>query len=339
MYAKSRLSQWTAWLRLADRNYLDSRHEYRIIPSGIISRKMDISLNTDCPKTVSLAARKLLMKAQTRAFTLLELLVVIVTVAILGAMLLPALASTRGNSQKITCLNNLKQVGMAFRTWEGNHNGKYPMAVAKTSGGASDYLAHSSSTPPSINAPASNFYVPGMAYMVMSNELAATKILFCPSDNIHPGSATNFTYQDLLGLSSSIVNQSEPGENGSAFTKISYFVNADAQEANPQDVMTGDDNIGNAGVSSATAAASYRFGGSSFSEAITTASSSTCVGLTSVAWAGSSWWSWTTYDFHQKSGDVGMADGSCQSLTISGLHYYLNYSTNSAPDEAFNFMP
>jgi hypothetical protein len=39
------------------------------------------------------------------------------------------------------------------------------------------------------------------------------------------------------------------------------------------------------------------------------------------------------------SGNLGMADGSCQSATIAGLHYYLSNSTNSAPFEAVNFMP
>src|ERR1017187_8674452 len=76
----------------------------------------------------------------TKAFTLIELLVVVMIIAVLAAMLLPALAATRGNSQKITCINNLKQIGLAFRTWEASHGSRFPQAVTWSSGGANEYL-------------------------------------------------------------------------------------------------------------------------------------------------------------------------------------------------------
>ena len=68
----------------------------------------------------------------TKAFTLIELLVVLMIIAVLSAMLLPALAATKGNSQKIYCINNLKQIGLAFRTWEASHNSRFPQAVTFT---------------------------------------------------------------------------------------------------------------------------------------------------------------------------------------------------------------
>jgi hypothetical protein len=176
----------------------------------------------------------------------------------------------------------------------------------------------------------------------MSNQLATSKILFCPSDNIHPGSATNLSYNDLLGVAtptSPNPPSAQAGEPGAYSSKISYFVNGDATEANPQDIMTGDDNIGNNGATTATAAANYRFGGSTVSEQqVSTANSSDNVGITSTAFSGPTYWSWTPNDFHRSSGNLGMADGSCQSVTISGLHYYLNNSTNDGA-EAINFMP
>jgi len=281
------------------------------------------------------------MKQEKKAFTLIELLVVIAIIAILAAMLLPALAAAKRKAQKINCTNNLKQVGLAFRIWEGDNNDKYPMSVPATSGGASDYVAHSSGT---ITPTAAKVECPGMVYMVMSNELSTAKILFCPSDNLHTGAATNFTYNDLLGIATpgtaaGSLPAIQAGEANGGSSKCSYFINGDATEANPQDIMTGDDNIGKINAT-ASGPADYRFGATSTAgeASVTTAANST-QGITSAAFGGGGYWSWTANDFHQKSGNLGMADGSCQSATISGLHNYLANSTNSAAAEAINYMP
>jgi prepilin-type N-terminal cleavage/methylation domain-containing protein len=65
-------------------------------------------------------------KMKDRAFTLIELLLVIAIIAILAGLILPALASAKRKAQKTSCLSNFRQIGLAFKMYAGDNEDRFP---------------------------------------------------------------------------------------------------------------------------------------------------------------------------------------------------------------------
>jgi prepilin-type N-terminal cleavage/methylation domain-containing protein len=114
-----------------------------------------------------------------RGFTLVELLMVLATIAILAALLLPALASAKQAGRKAACLSNLRQVGLAVITYAHDNQGRIPYGPKAPPFISPSSFYPATGTPTSLLSLQSG--APVALGLLLEQHLAMQpKVLFCP---------------------------------------------------------------------------------------------------------------------------------------------------------------
>ena len=113
-------------------------------------------------------------------FTLIELLVVIGIIAILAAMLLPALNKARSKAKRIQGLSNLKQIGLALHSYSDTFNGYMPCYKAETDSTSGLFTYYTGD-----DWAWDNDHARGMGLLYKNGDIKSARVFFCTEPYWH----------------------------------------------------------------------------------------------------------------------------------------------------------
>jgi prepilin-type N-terminal cleavage/methylation domain-containing protein/prepilin-type processing-associated H-X9-DG protein len=182
----------------------------------------------------------------SNGFTLIELLVVIAIIAILAAMLLPALSKAKQKAMAIRCLSNMKQCGLAGKLYVGDYNGYYePFCYVWTGGQAYPNLPWPSSTYDpntficNLSAAPSRIWWPDIFRLL--NYCTAIAVYDCPNCLLpatNPGGGSGSTNHFLgIGLNSYAAGGGSTKAIGQSLSKGSPGCTKETQVVHPSDTF------------------------------------------------------------------------------------------------------
>lgn len=149
-----------------------------------------------------------------KAFTLIELLIVIVIIAILASLILPVFRAIQENARTTKCINNLRQVGSTMFLYAQDHNGYFPTSGGTVTWGSVDAAAPGGSGTNSWMEQTSA-YLSGTGSSTDPQYLAGNSIFTCPSATLMSGTLPATKYYSYFNGAHAAY-----AANGSSFAAV-----------------------------------------------------------------------------------------------------------------------